>query len=114
MADVSEPVENYRRGVDMETGVAWVEWDTEGGPVRREAFVSRADNVLVLRIRRAAPLAASIGFEQRPFLAPDAAGNITEWWVELYDPEKLVILIIICGIRKLKSGSARHFHCRKC
>jgi alpha-L-fucosidase 2 len=90
MEAASESVENYRRGVDMETGVAWVEWDTEQGPVRREAFVSRADNVLVLRIRREASFAAGIRFEQRPFLAPDAAGNITDYWVKLFDPEKMV------------------------
>ena len=28
MAEACESIENYRRGVDMETGVAWVEWDT--------------------------------------------------------------------------------------
>ena len=68
MAEACASMENYRRGVDMETGVAWVEWEAEGGSVRREAFISRADNVLVLRIRGEAPLAAGIRFEQRPFL----------------------------------------------
>ena len=41
--------EGYRRGVDFETATAWVMWREAGVDVRRDVFVSRADDVLVIR-----------------------------------------------------------------
>ena len=51
---------NYRRSVDFETAVASVTWDEEGTAYRRDLFVSRADNVVVMRIRGSKPGAVSL------------------------------------------------------
>ncbi|MEI7836855.1 MAG: glycoside hydrolase N-terminal domain-containing protein [Planctomycetota bacterium] len=42
---------HYRRGVDFQTGRAWVEWEDAGGPMTRELFVSRRSDTVLLRIR---------------------------------------------------------------
>ena len=41
---------NYRRGVDFDTGRAWVQWSDNTAAFRREVFVSRASDTVFLRI----------------------------------------------------------------
>lgn len=41
---------HYRRGVNMQTGESFVEFTVDGCRYRREAFVSRADDVTVMRM----------------------------------------------------------------
>ena len=45
------PFSHYRRGVDFDTGRAWVEWSDDAGRTVRELFVSRASDTVFLRIR---------------------------------------------------------------
>jgi hypothetical protein len=47
---------DWRRGVDHATGVVHHEWRDDAGPVRQEVFVSRADDVVVLRLSGSAQL----------------------------------------------------------
>lgn len=42
----------YRRGLDFSTGEARVSWNDSGTAFRRDLFVSRADDVIVLRLSR--------------------------------------------------------------
>jgi len=51
-ATTAGPFRRYRRGLDFTSAVAWTQWRDEGGTTRRELFVSRADDLVVLRIRR--------------------------------------------------------------
>jgi alpha-L-fucosidase 2 len=50
-ADSVSPTRNYRRSVDFRTGVCRIEWQDGRGSYVRETFVSRADNVVVMRLR---------------------------------------------------------------
>ena len=52
LADTDGAFRRYRRGIDFSTAAAWVQWDDDGGTVRRDLFVSRVDDVVVMRIRR--------------------------------------------------------------
>ncbi|MCK4750923.1 MAG: glycoside hydrolase N-terminal domain-containing protein, partial [Bacteroidales bacterium] len=45
-----EPVTNYSRSVNYETGEATTAWTTKHGIFKRTIFASRADGILVLRI----------------------------------------------------------------
>ncbi len=49
------PFRNYRRGVDFETGRAWVEWRTDAGAYTREVFVSRQSDLVYVRLRSSTP-----------------------------------------------------------
>ena len=49
-ASTHGPFRHYRRGVDFETGRIWTRWQDEAGGLTREAFVSRADDTVYLRI----------------------------------------------------------------
>lgn len=49
--DSVSPTRNYRRSVDFRTGVCRIEWQDGRGSYVRETFVSRADNVVVMRLR---------------------------------------------------------------
>ena len=46
----SDAVENYRRELDISTGVHTVEYDCDGVHYTRECFVSHPDNVMVMRL----------------------------------------------------------------
>jgi len=46
---------NYRRSLDFETGVASVTWKEGNTSFRRDLFVSRADDAVVMRIRGSRP-----------------------------------------------------------
>ncbi|HEX72072.1 MAG TPA: glycoside hydrolase family 95 protein [Candidatus Hydrogenedentes bacterium] len=45
-----ETVRGYRRMLDLDTGIAAVEYDADGATIRREVFASAPDNVLVLHM----------------------------------------------------------------
>ena len=49
--DSVSPTRNYRRSVDFRTGVCRIEWQDGRGSYVLETFVSRADNVVVMRLR---------------------------------------------------------------
>jgi len=49
------PFRKYRRGVDFDTGRAWVEWTDNSARFTREVFVSRATDTVFLRIRGSVP-----------------------------------------------------------
>jgi len=51
----SSPFQNYRRGVDFETGRVWNEWSDDAGSIVRELFVSRVNNTIFLRIKGSKP-----------------------------------------------------------
>ena len=50
---------DYRRGVDFETGRAWVEWVDQSAKYEREIFVSRVTDEVFLRIKADKPGAVS-------------------------------------------------------
>jgi len=49
------PFRAYRRGVDFETGRAWVEWTDDSATYTREVFVSRVTDAVFLRIKANRP-----------------------------------------------------------
>lgn len=49
------PFRHYRRGIDLTTGRAWIEWDDDTGATVRELFVSRSTDTVYLRIRSSKP-----------------------------------------------------------
>lgn len=55
----SKLFKGYRRGVNMQTGEAFVEFTVDGCRYRREAFVSRRDDVVVMRMRGDQPFAVT-------------------------------------------------------
>ena len=54
-ASTDGPFRNYRRGVDFDTGRAWVEWCDNTATFTRELFVSRVTDTVMLRIRSSEP-----------------------------------------------------------
>lgn len=54
---------HYRRGVNMQTGEAFVEFTVDGCCFRREAFVSRDADVTVLRMRADQPFTVKYQFQ---------------------------------------------------
>ena len=61
--DGVDDVENYRRELDMETGVAKVTYRSGGVTFTRETFISYPDRVMVMRITADKP--GSVSFEAR-------------------------------------------------
>ena len=59
-------ITRYQRAVDFMTGEASVTFSGEGGTVRRSTFVSRADDVIVVRIAGSGKQAAMLSFEGFP------------------------------------------------
>ncbi len=62
------PVDNvtdYKRGVDFEKGVAYVRWKQGGNVIERSQFISRADSVMVIRVKAKAPINISFSFNRR-------------------------------------------------
>lgn len=49
--DSQEPFRHYRRGLNLSTGEAWVEFDQGEDHIRRRAFVSRQDDAAALDVR---------------------------------------------------------------
>ena len=58
----STAFKHYRRGVNMQTGEAFVEFTINGCQFRREAFVSRDADVTVMRMRADNPFTATYDF----------------------------------------------------
>lgn len=54
---------HYRRGVNMRTGEAFVEFTLNGCVFRRQAFVSRADDITVLRMSAEQPFTVIYDFD---------------------------------------------------
>jgi alpha-L-fucosidase 2 len=50
-ADTTGPLENYRRELDLETGIATVSFKRNGNPVEYEVYVSAPDDVMVISMR---------------------------------------------------------------
>lgn len=57
------PFRHYRRGVDFETGRAWVTWSDNTARLTREVFVSRVTDTVFLRIRSSEAGTVSCGIE---------------------------------------------------
>lgn len=49
------PFRNYRRGVDFDSGRAWVEWTDNAATYTREVFVSRVTDTVFVRVRGSRP-----------------------------------------------------------
>ncbi len=64
---------HYRRGVNMRTGEAFVEFTIDGCHYRREYFVSRADDITVIRMTADKPFATAYSFR----LHHDCEGGVT-------------------------------------
>lgn len=58
----SAPFKGYRRGVNMRTGEAFVEFTIDGCHYRREFFVSRADDITVIRMSADSPFTMTYKF----------------------------------------------------
>jgi len=61
--DLSEPVVDYRRELDMRRGIATVRFNSNGVNYTRETFVSYPDRVLVVRINSSEPEALNLKVE---------------------------------------------------
>lgn len=59
-------VEDYRRTLDMSTGVHTVEYAADGVCYKRELFVSAPDGVLVMRLSASAPAALTSALRLAP------------------------------------------------
>lgn len=59
-------INHYQRSVNFDTGEASVKWEDQLGKYERKVFVSRADSLIVLRIRSKEKISCSLNFEQRP------------------------------------------------
>ncbi len=53
----------YRRGIDMETGESFVTYTVDGCRFERHMFISRADDIAVLRMKADKPFTAVYGFD---------------------------------------------------
>lgn len=58
-------VTEYTRGVDFEKGVAYVRWRQDGNEIERTQFISRADSVMVIRVKSGKPINISFAFDRR-------------------------------------------------
>jgi len=56
------PFKHYRRGINMRTGEAFVEFTVNGCRYHREMFISRADDIAVLRMRADKPFTTVYDF----------------------------------------------------
>ncbi len=63
---VNGPFRCYRRGIDLDTALAWTAWQDDQGEARRELFVSRADDTVYLRLTRTAAGALHCRIAIRP------------------------------------------------
>ncbi len=59
-------ISNYKRIVDFETGEAKVEWAQDGHLFQRVLFVSRKDNVVVMRIQSTGKINCAISVTNHP------------------------------------------------
>ncbi len=54
-----DPV-NYKRGLDLRTGVAYAEYDVGGNRIRQEVFASAPDDLIVFHVKASKPFSASV------------------------------------------------------
>jgi hypothetical protein len=64
--DRSGPVRDFRRGVDLSTGLVTQRWRDEGGEVRVDVFASRPADAIVVRFRGSAEIALIDGAPPGP------------------------------------------------
>ncbi|MGB3328077.1 MAG: glycoside hydrolase N-terminal domain-containing protein [Thermomicrobiales bacterium] len=66
LADPSR-MTDYRRSLDLRTGIATTSWSVDGHAVRREAFVSEAENLIILSLTTDHPdgLSLTLSFDRR-------------------------------------------------
>jgi hypothetical protein len=92
-----EAVTNYRRSLNLNEGVAYVEYEVDGVTYTREYFISYPDEVLVMRIRADKP--ASVSFT----LAPEIP-----YLKSLREQDKRTGTVVAEGNRIILSGSLPH------
>ena len=78
---VGEAVENYRRDLDMETGVTTTTYKAGNVTYRREVFVSYPDNVMVVHLTTDQPNSLDVQAELKSFYARNIEAT----------PEKIVL-----------------------
>jgi alpha-L-fucosidase 2 len=75
--DAGQKVENYRRELDLRTGIASVSYASDGVQFRREVFVSAPDNIIVVHISssRSASLNTKISLSREQDAVIEATGD---------------------------------------
>lgn len=77
--DLDHPgeVSNYRRELDLSTGVCRVSYEVDGTPFVRDAFISAVDDVLVLRLwaRKGGEVSAALGLSRQQDAQVRSVGN---------------------------------------
>jgi len=61
-----ENISNYKRSLNFENGEAKVEWEQNGAKYIRSQFISRADSLMVIKVKAEEPFDISFCFEKRP------------------------------------------------
>ncbi len=95
---------HYRRGVDMRTAEAFVEFELDGCTHRRRMFISRADDIAVLRLSAERPFTVRYGFE---FFAGEGESRFAEngFVITAADGESAVAVSVSCdGTCTTESG----------
>jgi alpha-L-fucosidase 2 len=67
--------ERYERWLDLRAGTAGVEYAVDGGTVRRECFVSHADDLLALRIESDGPISVTLSADRPQDARSDTADD---------------------------------------
>jgi len=84
-----EDARNYRRELDLDSGIVTVRYEANGATYTREVFASAPDRVLVIHIRCSKPGGIGFGLElDRP---SDQEGGPTTFQVWTEDPDTLVM-----------------------
>ena len=90
MSKLEKPVHNYRRSLNIDTGVAQVAYEAEGIPCFRECFLSHPDDVLIMRhrgmearlmLRRGAYLGSFVHVDCRTLALTGQTGDGGVKWV---------------------------------
>ncbi|MFH1572191.1 MAG: glycoside hydrolase family 95 protein [Gemmatimonadota bacterium] len=72
--------DGYRRELDLDSGIAAVQFQSGGGACTREVFASFPDQVLVVHLRASRPGGLTFAIElERPPDHPDEAGSAEVW-----------------------------------
>ncbi|MGZ5287185.1 MAG: glycosyl hydrolase family 95 catalytic domain-containing protein, partial [Flavisolibacter sp.] len=107
---IQEPsnISRYQRSVNFETGEAIVEWQDDIGIFKRSTFVSRADSLVVIRIKGSAKINCRIYFDRRPMEWTQQAfvnEHIMDWSAQAFDKE----LHYSTSFRYLNDGQVQGF-----
>lgn len=86
--EVEGAFESYSRRLDMRQGIASVQWSVPGvGEFSRELFVSRADDLVVLRVRGPrGQVGVKAAFDQHPLMEDNRKTN---HYARAYEPEEI-------------------------